>query len=106
MLQQDKPDDYVLATGETHSVREFIEIAFGEVGITIRWDGEGVHEKGYDKVTGKLLIEIDPKYFRPTEVDSLLGNADKAKRVLGWKPKHTFQELVQEMIRSDMKETY
>jgi len=104
ILQQDKPDDYVIATGEQHSVREFVEGAFHEVGIEIVWKGEDTEEKGYDKTTGKLLIEIDKRYFRPTEVGTLLGDPSKAKEKLGWSPKVTFTELVSEMVREDLKE--
>jgi GDPmannose 4,6-dehydratase len=102
MLQQDAPDDYVLATGETHSVREFVEIAFREVDRTIAWKGHGVEEKGIDERTGEVLIEIDPQYFRPTEVDLLLGDPSKAARVLGWKHRTSFTALVKEMVASDL----
>lgn len=102
MLQQDKPDDYVLATGETHSVREFIELAFAEVGMRIEWSGGGVSEKGVDAATGKILVEIDPRYFRPTEVDLLLGDPSKAKAVLGWQSRTPFHTLVKEMVASDL----
>ena len=102
ILQQDKPSDYVLATGETHTVREFIEASFAHVGTTIRWEGKGVDEKGVDAKTGKVLIEIDPRYFRPTEVEYLCGDAAKAKRELGWTPTTTFQELVTDMMTSDL----
>lgn len=103
MLQQEQSDDYVLATGETRSVREFIEIAFREVDLPIFWRGIGLDEKGYDE-SGRLLIEIDPRYFRPTEVDTLLGDARKAKEKLSWTPKHSFDQLVSEMVRHDMEE--
>lgn len=103
MLQQDGPEDYVIATGEQHSVREFVEIAAREVGITIRWDGKGVEEKGFDAGTGKCLVEVDPRYFRPAEVETLLGDASKAKRNLGWTPKTSFAELVREMMQEDLK---
>jgi GDPmannose 4,6-dehydratase len=102
MLQQATPDDYVLATGETHSVREFIELAFGHVGRTITWDGHGVDEKGRDARTGEILVEVDPRYFRPTEVDLLLGDPTKAERKLGWKHKTGFKDLVKEMVESDL----
>lgn len=102
ILQQDKPDDFLLATGETHSVREFIELAFAEVGRTIAWQGQGVAEKGLDAATGKVLIEVDPLYFRPTEVDLLRGDATKAHQILGWKHTTTFKELVREMVQSDL----
>ena len=101
MLQQDKPDDFVIATGETHTVREFCEFAFKELDIDIVWQGKGVNEKGFDSQTGKILIEVDPKYFRPTEVDILIGNSEKAKRILGWNSKTTFQELVKIMVKAD-----
>ena len=101
MLQHDTPDDFVLATGETHSIRECCEVAFSELGIDIEWKGKDMEEKGYDKNTGKCIIEIDPKYFRPTEVDLLLGDASKAKKVLGWQPKTTFKELIKMMVKSD-----
>lgn len=103
MLQQDKPDDYVLATGEMHSVREFVERSFNEVDIKITWKGEGVNEKGYHAETNEVLVEIDEKYFRPTEVELLLGDPKKAMNELGWKHKHTFAELVTEMVQSDLK---
>ncbi len=103
MLQQEKPDDYVLATGEMHSVREFVELAFGEVGKTIRWEGSGIEERGIDTKTGKELIEIDPRYFRPAEVEQLLGNPAKAKSVLGWEHKVSFSDLVKEMVQEDLK---
>lgn len=104
MLQQDKPEDFVIATGETRSVREFVELAFKQVGTDIKWQGEGVDEKGIDSATGNVLIEIDPRYFRPTEVDILLGDPSKAKRQLGWVPKTTFPELVKMMVESDLEE--
>ncbi|NOT40046.1 MAG: GDP-mannose 4,6-dehydratase [Alphaproteobacteria bacterium] len=103
MMQQAKPDDYVLATGETRSVREFVERAFAEGGTRIEWSGEGAAEKGRDAKTGRTLIEIDPRYFRPTEVDLLLGDPSKAHRVLGWRHETGFGELVAEMVREDMK---
>jgi GDPmannose 4,6-dehydratase len=101
MLQHYKPDDFVVATGETHSVKEFTELAFKELEIDIEWKGKGVDEKGYDKKTGKCLVEIDPKYFRPTEVDLLLGDPAKAKNELGWQPKTKFEELVKMMVKAD-----
>ncbi|WP_284644806.1 GDP-mannose 4,6-dehydratase [Paenibacillus silviterrae] len=104
MLQQETPDDYVIATGMTHSVREFAELAFAEVGINIEWTGEGINEKGIDKKTGNVLIEISPDYFRPTEVDILLGDSSKAREKLGWKPKVTFKELISLMIKRDLVE--
>jgi GDPmannose 4,6-dehydratase len=102
MLQQDKPGDYVLATGETHTVREFVERAFAVVGRSIEWRGEGVNEVGVDAGTGAELVHVDPKYFRPTEVDLLLGDPSKAREVLGWRHKVGFQELVEEMVRADL----
>ncbi|WP_374305292.1 GDP-mannose 4,6-dehydratase [Methylocella sp.] len=102
ILQQPEPDDYVLATGEMHTVREFVEKAFAEIGIAIGWKGEGVEERGFDVKTGKTLVEIDPRYFRPTEVEQLLGDPTKAYKKLGWKHKTTFAELVSEMVASDL----
>jgi GDPmannose 4,6-dehydratase len=102
ILQQDKPDDYVLATGEAHSVREFVEKAFAHVGRTIVWRGRGVEEKGFEKATARVLVEIDPRYFRPTEVDTLVGNASKARANLGWHHKTSFDRLVIEMVEADM----
>ena len=104
MLQTDKPDDYVLATGETHSVREFIEEAAKYFDFEIVWEGKGVDEKGVDKKTGKVIIEIDPKYFRPAEVDLLIGDYSKVKKDLGWTPKTSFKELVKIMCEEDKKE--
>lgn len=103
ILQQEKPDDYVLATNETHTVREFVELAFAEVGVEIEWKGEGVDEKGYDKNTGKLLVDVNPRYFRPAEVELLWGDSTKAETELGWKRKVSFKELVSMMVREDMK---
>ena len=103
ILQQDKGDDYVLATGETHPVREFVELAFSHVGRTIAWEGEGVDEVGRDAVTGAELVKIDPRYFRPTEVDLLIGDPAKAKEKLGWTATTTFQELVAEMVAHDLE---
>ncbi|MGO4133803.1 GDP-mannose 4,6-dehydratase [Rhizobium brockwellii] len=103
MLQQDKPDDYVLATGETTSVRQFVEWAFADVGIALQWKGSGVDEKGYDAASGACLVEIDPRYFRPTEVDLLLGDPTKARQKLGWHHKTPVRELVAEMVREDVK---
>lgn len=103
MLQQDKPDDYVLATGQTTSVREFVNWSFEDIGIDLEWRGEGVDEKGYDKVTGKCLIEVDPRYFRPTEVELLLGDASKAKRILGWEHETSARELAREMVQADLQ---
>ena len=104
MLQQDHPEDYVIATGETHSVREFVETAFQEVGISISWEGSGVEETGKDAKTGKVLVKVDPRYFRPTEVELLLGDPTKAKADLGWKPEMTFTDLARIMVREDLKE--
>lgn len=104
ILQQNEPDDFVIATGEQHSVREFAEAAFHEVGIGIEWRGEGVDEKGFNDDTGIVIIEIDKRYFRPTEVDALLGDPSKAREKLGWSPKVSFGELVSEMVREDLKE--
>ena len=101
ILQYKQPDDFVLATGETHSVREFVELAFKHLDIEIEWKGEGVDEKGYDKKTGKVLVEVDPRYFRPTEVDLLLGDPSKAKRELGWTPSTKFADLAKMMVLSD-----
>ena len=124
MLQQDKPEDYVIASGEQHSVRAFCEFAFGELGITLRWEGEGINEVGivqevnsaaaasdinsshfsYQVTSGQTVVRVDPRYFRPTEVDTLLGDATKAKEKLGWQPEITFQEMVREMVHEDLKD--
>ena len=101
MLQQDKPDDYVLATGETHTVREFVEKAFSAAGVTIRWEGEGIDEKGYDDKTGKLMVDVNPEFYRPAEVEFLWGDPSKAVKELGWKRDVSFDELVKLMVRSD-----
>jgi GDPmannose 4,6-dehydratase len=101
ILQADAADDFVLATGETHSVREFVEAAFAEVDCIIEWKGRGIEETGFDRRSGKVLVRVDPAYFRPTEVDLLIGDASKARRILGWKPKTTFAQLVKEMVASD-----
>ena len=104
ILQQDEPDDFVIATGEYHSVREFTTLAFRRAGIELEWQGEGVDEKGIDKATGKVLVEVDPKYFRPCEVEQLLGNPTKAKEKLGWNPRKTsFEELINIMVDNDIK---
>lgn len=104
MLQHDKPEDFVIATGESHSVREFTTLAFKEVGIELRWEGKGVDEKGIDVNTGKVVVEVDPKYFRPAEVDQLLGDPTKARNILGWNPHKTcFSELVSLMVMHDLK---
>ena len=104
ILQHDVPEDFVIATGEMHTVREFATLAFKEAGIELRWEGEGVNEKGIDVATGKSLVEVDPKYFRPSEVEQLLGDPTKAKTLLGWNPtKTSFPELVRIMVEHDMK---
>ena len=103
ILQQDEPDDFVFATGETHPVREFVEFAFAEIGREIEWRGRGVEEKGYDAKSGDVLIEIDPNYFRPTEVDLLIGDPTKAREKLGWESRHSFKDLVKEMVAADLK---
>jgi GDPmannose 4,6-dehydratase len=104
ILQHEHPDDFVIATGEMHTVREFCALAFKEAGIDIEWQGQGVNEKGVDKKTGKTLIEVDPKYFRPTEVEQLMGDPAKARTLLGWNPtKTSFETLVREMVAEDMK---
>ncbi len=102
MLQQDQPEDFVIATGVQYSVRDFVNIAAKELCINIRWDGESLGEKGYD-ASGKCIVSVDPRYFRPTEVETLLGDPSKAKEKLGWQPKITFDELVKEMVREDLK---
>jgi GDPmannose 4,6-dehydratase len=102
ILQVETPGDFVLATGETRSVRDFIELAFAEVGRTVKWSGEGVDEIGVDVASGKTVVRVDPVYFRPTEVDLLIGDASKAREQLGWKPKITFAQLVKEMVASDL----
>lgn len=104
ILQQEQPDDYVIATGEYHSVREFTTMAFARVGINLRWEGKGIDEKGIDTATGRILVEVDPRFFRPCEVDELLGNPEKARRELGWNPRATsFERLVETMVDSDME---
>jgi GDPmannose 4,6-dehydratase len=105
MLQQDEPDDYVIATGVQHSVRDFVEYAAKALDIEITWKGSGVDEKGYNKETGDLIVSVDPKYFRPTEVETLLGSPEKAKQKLGWKTKISFEELVKEMVEADLTDT-
>jgi GDPmannose 4,6-dehydratase len=111
ILQHEEPDDFVIATGEQHSVREFCELAFKEAGIELEWKGSGIDEKGIIKSAesslshlkpGAVLVEIDPRYFRPTEVDTLLGNPSKAKRILGWESKTVFQDIVKEMVEADL----
>ena len=104
ILQQPEPDDFVVATGEYHTVREFATLAFHHVGIELEWRGDGIDEKGIDKATGRVLVEVDPKYFRPAEVEQLLGDPSKAKAKLGWDPRKTsFEELVKIMVEHDMK---
>jgi len=103
MVQQKEADDFVLATGKKISVRKFVEMAFGEVGIKIEWKGKGIDEKGINPATGKTIVEVDSKYFRPSEVDLLVGDASKAKKKLGWQPKHSIEDLVKEMVASDVK---
>ena len=103
VVQQEAPDDYVLATGETHAVREFVELAFAEVGRAIKWKGAGVDEKGVDAKTGVVLVEVDPRYFRPTEVDLLLGDPTKAHKILGWKHTTSFREMVKQMVAADFE---
>jgi GDPmannose 4,6-dehydratase len=103
ILQQDAPDDYVLATGETHSVREFVEKAFAEIGVRIEWEGAGVEEKGLDARSGRVLVQVDPRYFRPTEVDLLVGDPSKARSKLGWQHKVSFEQLVAEMVAADVR---
>ena len=104
IMQQEQPDDYVIATGEYHTVREFTTLAFERVGIKLRWEGEGLNEKGIDQNSGKILVEVDPKYFRPAEVEQLLGDPTKAKEQLGWNPRKTsFQQLINIMVDADME---
>ena len=104
ILQQDKPADFVLSMNETHTVREFVELAFAELGYELEWQGEGVDEKGIDKNTGRVLVEVDPRYFRPAEVELLWGDSTKARTELGWEPKYSFMDLVKEMVQSDLEE--
>jgi GDPmannose 4,6-dehydratase len=108
ILQQEKPDDYVIATGEQHSVRELTELAFRQVGAEVEWQGEGVNEIGVARVPGasagkRTVVAVDPRYFRPAEVETLLGDPTRAMQVLGWRPKHTFEQLVSEMVETDLK---
>jgi GDPmannose 4,6-dehydratase len=103
MLQQEKADDYVLATGVKITVRKFVELAFSEVGIELKWEGKGVEEKGINAKTNKVMVEVDPKYFRPTEVELLIGDASKAKKELGWEPTTSLEQLVKEMVACDLK---
>ena len=103
MLQQDTPDDYAIATGKQYSVREFVDIAARHADITIDWSGEGINEKGIDCANGEVIVEVDPRYFRPTEVETLLGDASKARENLGWSPQITFEEMVEEMMQTDLE---
>ena len=103
MLQQDKPDDFCIATGIQYSVRQFVDFAWKHLGKKIRWQGKGINEKGFDTKTGDLLVEVDEKYFRPSEVEILLGDPSKAEKELGWKRKVSFQELVSGMVQYDLK---
>ena len=102
ILQHDQPDDFVLATGETHTVRSFVEKAFHRIGITIAWKGKGIDETGIDAESGKVLVRIDPRYFRPTEVDLLVGDSSKARNALGWTHTHSLDDLVSEMMKHDL----
>ena len=102
MLQQDQPDDFVIATGLQHSVRDFVNFAYEHLGKKIRWVGKGVEEKGYDSETDKLIVAVDPRYFRPTEVETLLGDPSKAKEKLGWEPKISLEQMVKEMMDHDI----
>lgn len=104
MLQQDEPDDYVIATGKQHSVRDFVSVAAKELGIAITWKGKGVKEKGINVANDKVIVSVDPRYFRPTEVETLLGDPSKGKDKLGWKPKISFEDLVKEMVQADLEE--
>ena len=103
IVQQEEPDDFILATGEAHSVREFVELAFGEIDRQIEWRGEGVDETGIDRSSGQVVVRVDPAYFRPTEVDLLIGDPSKAHQKLGWRHQTSFGELVREMVRSDLE---
>jgi len=103
MLQQDKPDDFVIASGESHSVREFVELAFNEIGIDLKWQGSGINEKGIDIKSGKVIVQVDAKYFRPSEVEILLGDSAKAEKILGWKRNISFKELVSGMVKYDLE---
>ena len=103
MLQHSEADDFVLATNKKISVRRFVEMSFAETGVTIEWKGTGVDEKGYDKKTGAVMVEVDPLYFRPAEVELLIGDYSKAKAKLGWEPKHTVEELCKEMVAADIE---
>ncbi len=103
MLQQETPDDYVLATGEQRSARDFLEIVFSKLDYVLVWQGSGLEENGIDRKSGKTLVEIDPRFFRPTEVNYLCGDSTKAREKLGWRPKHTFESLVDDMLRHDLE---
>ena len=103
VMQQDKPDDFVIATGKTHTVREFVERAFALTGVTIAWSGKGLEEYGYNKATGQVVVRINARYFRPTEVDLLIGDASKAKKVLGWEPQVSFEQLVEDLVQSELE---
>jgi GDPmannose 4,6-dehydratase len=102
MLQQETPEDFVIATGKQYSVRDFVNLAAGELGIKIRWEGEGAEEKGYNESNEQLIVAVDPKYFRPAEVETLLGDPSKAKEKLGWEPETSLAELVKEMVAHDL----
>ena len=104
MLQQDKADDFVLATGVTNTVRKFVELAFGETGISLKWEGTGENEKGINIATNEVIIEVDPKYYRPTEVELLIGDPSKAHKELGWKHEYDLEALVKEMVASDLEQ--
>ena len=103
ILQHDTPDDFVLASGKMHSVRDFVNLSFEKINVEIEWEGKGEQEKGFNKKTGKCIVEVDPRYFRPTEVDQLLGDPSKAKKILNWETKISFEDLVSEMVESDLK---
>jgi GDPmannose 4,6-dehydratase len=103
ILQQDLPSDYVLATGIDHSVREFVELAFKEIGCSVNWEGDGINEQGVNAESGNIIVKIDPRYYRPTEVETLLGDPSKAKKELGWQHTVSFEDLVSEMVREDIK---
>ena len=103
ILQHDTPDDFVLASGKMHSVRDFVNLSFKKIDVDIEWKGNGKQEKGFNKKTGKCIVEVDQRYFRPTEVDQLLGDSSKAKKILNWETKISFKELVSEMVESDLK---
>ena len=103
MMQAEKPSDYVIASGETHSIREFVELAFRHVGIEISWKGSGIDEVGYDKQTGRIYVTVDPLYFRPVEVDVLIGDATRIKKDFGWNPEYKFSDIIKEMMEHDLK---